>query len=137
MRKFLVVDDVETINNSISHLLKKIIKEKNLKYEVIQLNDGIDILNEVINDQKRGDKNMIDLIITDENMNFINGTDAISLLRKMEGSNKVRVPHIISSTNEAYIEERMDVLKVYKILPKPINKGSLENALENLKLFNE
>jgi CheY-like chemotaxis protein len=105
-----------------------------MNYDVIQCYDGIDILNEVINDQKRI-KSLIDLIITDENMDFINGTDAIALLRKLEHTKKIRVPHIVSSTTEAYIEEKMEILKVYKIISKPVNKNSLINLLEGLSIL--
>ena len=87
-RQILVVDDVETIVNSISKLLNLIMKENNIKYDIIKCHDGIDILNEVINDQKR-EQSLIDLIITDENMDFVNGTDAISLLRKIEDKKKL------------------------------------------------
>jgi CheY-like chemotaxis protein len=75
------------------------------------------------------------LYFTDENMDFINGTDAIALLRKMEQTKKIILPNFVSSTNEPYVEEKMEILKVYKIISKPINKNSLINLLEDLKLL--
>lgn len=133
MRKILVVDDVITINDSITKLLKNIIIENNMKTEVIQCLDGVDLLSEVIKDQKLG--NLIDLIIADENMDFLNGTEAVEILRKIERKKQIKIPYIVSSTTDEGVKEKLNSLKVTKILPKPINKNSFVNVLKDLKMI--
>jgi CheY-like chemotaxis protein len=132
-RKILIVDDEELMNKSIKKLLENIIYEKKLEISIIQCNDGIDLIKEVIDDQKNG--NLIDLIITDENMEYINGTQALNILIDLELSNKVKIPYVISSTTEILNIETMKLLKIEKNLPKPITKNSLINVLKDLKFF--
>lgn len=132
-RKIIVVDDVVSLNDCITNLLESIIREKNLNTEVIQCLDGVEILGEVVRDQRNG--NLIDFIIIDENMDFMNGSEAIALLRKLEVEKKIRVPNIISSTTDELIQDKLRSLNVKKILGKPISKNSLKNYMKELKLI--
>ena len=101
-----------------------------MDFLIIQCFDGIDLLKEIINDQKNG--NLIDLIIADENMEFMNGTQALSILRDLELQSKVKLPYIISSTTDILCEKKIKSLNIQKILPKPINKDSLVNVIEEI-----
>ena len=127
------MDDVLTINNSITKLLDTIIKENSLNMKVVQCFDGVDLLSQVLNDQKNG--NLIDFVICDENMDFINGTEAITLLRKLEKEKRIKIPYIVSSTTEEFIHDKLSSLGVTKILSKPINKNSLINLMNELNLI--
>ena len=56
-------------------------KEKQLDYEIIQCTDGMDILKFIL------DENIFDhikIIITDENMEYLNGSEAIKIIRMIE-----------------------------------------------------
>ena len=132
-RKILIVDDEDIMNKSIKKILENIIKDKKLKISIIECHDGIDLIKEVIDDQENG--NLIDLIITDENMQYINGTQALRILIDLELSNKVKIPYVISSTTDLLSIENMKSLKIEKNLPKPITKDSLINVLKDLKYF--
>jgi CheY-like chemotaxis protein len=132
-RKILIVEDEVIMNKSIKNLLEKIIETKNLAISVVQCYDGIDLLKEIIDDQKNG--NFIDLIIIDENMEYMNGTQALSILIDLELKNKVKMPYIISSTTDILTREKMDLLKIKKVLPKPITRDSMINLLKDLKYF--
>lgn len=132
-RKVLIVEDVPFISQTIKVLLESVFENNEKDINVIQCFDGVDMLSEVIKDHKEG--NLIDFIITDENMDFVNGTVAIELLRKLESENRIKVPLIVSSTTEAFIERRLKDLKVEKILPKPIHLNHLMNLLEEIKYF--
>jgi len=101
--------------------------------KVVQCFDGVDLLSQVLNDQKNG--NLIDFVICDENMDFINGTEAITLLRKLEKEKRIKIPYIVSSTTEEFIHDKLSSLGVTKILSKPINKNSLINLMKELKLI--
>lgn len=133
MKKILVVDNAITINDYITNLLRNIIDEKNMRNEVIQCFDGVDLVSEVFNDQKNG--NLIDLIIVDENMDFINGTEAIGILRRIERDKQIKLPYIVSSTNDEGVKQKLNSLNVTKIIPKPINKNSMVNVMKELKII--
>ncbi len=69
----LVADDNEIIRNSIKKLIKNLYKDKNIK--TITLSDGIEILYLIMIDQIL--HNNIKIIISDEQMTFLNGTEYI------------------------------------------------------------
>lgn len=47
-KKILVVDDNQFINDSVKFIIDSIIKEMNLDFEVIQCNDGIDMIKLIV-----------------------------------------------------------------------------------------
>ena len=132
-RKIVIIEDDRIMNMTIKNLLMKIINLKKLDILVIQCYDGIDLLKEIMDDQKNG--NLIDLIITDENMEFMNGTQALSILRDLESKSKVKLPYIVSSTTDQISDQKMNLLSIKKILPKPIDRNSLTNVLKELNYF--
>eukprot|EP00340_Litonotus_pictus_P010482 CAMPEP_0170536728 /NCGR_PEP_ID=MMETSP0209-20121228/102304_1 /TAXON_ID=665100 ORGANISM="Litonotus pictus, Strain P1" /NCGR_SAMPLE_ID=MMETSP0209 /ASSEMBLY_ACC=CAM_ASM_000301 /LENGTH=1474 /DNA_ID=CAMNT_0010838123 /DNA_START=2584 /DNA_END=7008 /DNA_ORIENTATION=+ len=81
--KILIVDDVSYCRSSVRNILKKILKDKNLDYELIEEDDGIGTINRVFKD-RTFNNNKIRLIISDENMNFINGSESFSTLSSLE-----------------------------------------------------
>ena len=130
--QILICDDNEFMNNSLKIIIDNIIIKFKLNYRVISCNDGVDILKLLIDDQFNG--NLIKLIITDENMEFINGSDAIKLIRKMEMKNKIKETKIISLTS---FEDICFIDYLYKIgfdyvLKKPVDNESLHKILNDL-----
>ena len=65
----------------------------------------------------------------------MNGTNALSILIDLESKSKVKLPYIISSTTDLIPTDKMNFLKIKKILPKPINRNSMVNVLKELKYF--
>ena len=132
-RKIVIVEDDSIINDTIKTLMKKIFEVKNLDISIIQCYDGIDLLKEIIDDQKNG--NLIDLIIMDENMEFMNGTQALTILNDLESKRKAKIPYIVSTTTYQFSTKKMNFLKIKRMLPKPIDRNSMVNVLKELKYF--
>jgi len=135
--KILLIEDQKYIRKSIVNLLTIILKKKNLKWDILEGGDGLDLLNYIIEDNKYN--NTVKLIITDENMEFINGTKAIELIRHLENENRIlKNNKIIISTSA---EQNDDLFNFYTmigadhVLKKPCNEQSLFEILEKLNIF--
>jgi len=80
---------------------------------------------------------MIKLIITDENMEYMNGSEAIECVRKMEKSGSIKHVNIISCTchsDELTLKKILDAGSQL-IIPKPADKATLEEAMRNLNII--
>ena len=78
--KILLIEDNKLINDSTKTILLRIITELNLDNEIVQLNDGVDIIKQVMDDQFNGW--LIKCVITDENIEYMNGSEAVKILKK-------------------------------------------------------
>jgi len=131
--KILIVDDNQFINDSFKILIAKCVKELGKNIDLIQLSDGIDMLKHIIDDQNIG--NCIKLVLTDENMEYINGSEAIKILRNLENKNKIKKVKYYSITcqedkniHQMIIESGADGL-----LSKPIEKNTVLKLLQDIK----
>jgi CheY-like chemotaxis protein len=133
----LIVDDHKYVRESFKNLIKKILEKKNLTdyFAIKEGNDGCELIDFVIKDQFNGNK--ITCAITDENMEFINGSDAIKILRDLEKHKKIK-PIVIAS-NTAFEDEIMkSVIKNVGIdyfIPKPSTENILNKFFEEFKIF--
>lgn len=122
--KILIVDDSLSIRKALARLLTTVID--NTKYEIIQGEDGIDIIKLLAYDFAN-DK-IIKLVFTDENMDVLNGSEAIKLAKKLEISNKINKTSFISLT--AFTDEGTinNILSsgADKVIAKPCKKKDLE-----------
>lgn len=118
-------------------LVQKILKERNIlgNYTIIEGCDGVDILNEVIKDQTNN--NLLTAILTDENMEFLNGSDAIKYLKIFESKNKIRKIPIASITAfvDDYTLKMINAAGADRIISKPCEKKNLIEFLETFKLL--
>lgn len=130
----LVVDDDYLCRNNIKKLLHSILKELKMNFGIVKCADGLDTLNIVIGDQsKNGGK--LRLIISDENMNYLNGSDSFYILNRLFTMNKLsRIPMVILTALED--SEALNKIKkssnVSEILKKPANKITLRSLIIKL-----
>lgn len=78
----LIASENEIINGSNKKIIEEILTEKRSDYDIVLLNDGLDIIRFALNLQKN--YNIIKYIFTDEKMEYFSGTEAIQFLRKLE-----------------------------------------------------
>lgn len=104
-----------------------------MNHRAIACFDGIDLLKEVIESQNKG--HIIDLVIIDENMDYMNGSEALGILKKLEDRNRITFPKVVSSTSDISMNHRQKELKIWKIMPKPYNKSSLLSLFKELKFL--
>ena len=127
--KILIVDDNQIISDSNKKIISSIIFEKKLDFEIIIGHDGSDIISWIINEDKR---KLLRIIITDENMDFLNGSDAIKFIRDLENRNKIQHIYIICVTCH---EDTNIISKIINsgadlVLSKPITKSSIERFID-------
>jgi len=91
----LLADDNHIINESNKRIINKIIKHKQIDLEIITCTDGVEILKYISDEEIFED---IKIIITDENMEYLNGSEAIKIIRGIEQRKKCPKKLIISLT---------------------------------------
>ena len=82
-KKILIVDDNKFLRDALKSQIQIILTEKKLFniFELIEGYDGVDILYQIILD--RSQNNLIKCVITDENMEYFNGSEAVKLIRQL------------------------------------------------------
>ena len=129
----LVVDDNHLINEANKNIVKKWFNLIGIEVEIILCSDGIDIIRYVLNDKI---KKNIKCILTDENMEFINGSEAIKLIRKLES--KSYIPHIpcisVTCHEDKNIVDNIYASGANRVLSKPLNMPKLTSLLQDLEL---
>ena len=120
------------INEANKNIVNKCFEKFRIKVIIILCTDGIDIIKHVLNENL---KKNIKCIITDENMEFINGSEAVKFIRKLES--KFYIPHIpcisVTCHEDKNIIDNIYASGVNHVLSKPLNKTSLSCILQDLK----
>lgn len=80
-KKIIICDDSLTLRKSVKNLISNN-KEISAIYDTIECFDGVDMLMKIIEDQELG--NLIEIIFTDENMEYMCGSNAIYIIREWE-----------------------------------------------------
>lgn len=109
-------------------------EEYGLNFIILEGNDGIDILNHVIANQNEG---LLKCVFTDENMEYINGSEAIKIVRNLEKNNRISKNIIVSMTS--YEDEHSKNLILTAgadyIISKPYSKSQIMTILLNFNLL--
>ena len=103
----VLVDDNNFINSATELVVQRALQEiKEIgNYEILKLNDGYDIIKFFLNDEDK----RIKLIITDENMDFFNGSEAIKFIRNFEKL-KILDPLLLASLSSNEDSQMKDYL---------------------------
>lgn len=137
----LCVDDDYNCINSLKNLCQKVIKELNLNIEIVGISDGLETISFIIKSIK--DNIIIRLIITDENMEYMNGSNSLYIIREIyslvnKRSNiHIELPEFVILTaleGNHMSNELINKSKSMMILKKPINKSILFECFEKAKL---
>lgn len=139
---FLIVDDNlyirRTLVNLFSHALSDMEKEKNKKFEygVLQGEDGVDALR-ILTDGRIGNK--VKALFIDENMNYLNGSESVKIIRQFQKLNKVNKFKIASVTAFEDVEIKNNIKKsgMDEVFSKPLKKAELINFLDKNKIVEE
>jgi signal transduction histidine kinase len=119
----IIADDDMLPRKSTVRVLRNISKEFNIPINIMEVNDGCEIISVIYKSLLKGIK--VSLVLSDENMNFINGTTCAKILKDMENSkNLCSIPfYLNSSYNKDVFEGKLH--NIQEIFDKPI---SFENA---------
>jgi len=132
----LIVEDHINIRDALKKMIKQILKEANkTEIEIIEGEDGVDILFRVIQDQ--AENNRIKCIITEENMNYINGSQAVRIIRDLEKRNKIKQNKIatITAFGDEITTQMIKNAGVDLIFNKPCNKQQMKKLLEDFNII--
>lgn len=127
--KILLIDDDSMIRHALKKIIKNLLKDLNLDYEILEGSDGDDLV-KYFNKDKDGLKDL-KLILIDENMKKLNGSEAIKIVRKKEKENKLNHIPIISIT----AEEESKYNSIYdsgacRVISKPASKKNIKNIID-------
>ena len=129
--KIVVVDDNKFIRGTTVNLIRNVLTNLNIiDIEILEASDGIDLLNMV-----RLDKSFkIKVIFIDENMEYMNGSEAVRLIRKMEDNNKIKNYNIVSITALEDNDSRDRILSsgVNTIISKPCGKSDISKIISKI-----
>ena len=70
-------------------------------------------------------------------MNYLNGSDAVSIIRKLEQLNKIKSYYIFSITAFDDIETKNNIMNsgINQIISKPCTKSSIIDVFKKLKVI--
>ena len=124
----LIVDDEYMIRNAMIRLItNELRKDSNIEVIFIEANDGIECLLAIYLATLK--QITIDFVITDENMNYINGSFASDIIKTVIKNGKFKDIPIFMSTaigkNNNY--SKPDVIK--RVFSKPMDKNSIRDLL--------
>eukprot|EP00340_Litonotus_pictus_P008618 CAMPEP_0170532136 /NCGR_PEP_ID=MMETSP0209-20121228/68809_1 /TAXON_ID=665100 ORGANISM="Litonotus pictus, Strain P1" /NCGR_SAMPLE_ID=MMETSP0209 /ASSEMBLY_ACC=CAM_ASM_000301 /LENGTH=159 /DNA_ID=CAMNT_0010827817 /DNA_START=932 /DNA_END=1411 /DNA_ORIENTATION=- len=124
----LVVDDSETIRKAVVRLLmnNEVIKSQ---YRVQECVDGIETLYILMKDQAAGNK--VKLVISDENMEYLSGSQSVAIMRELEFHQKIKKVHFASLTafSDEQTKESIKKSGADVILQKPFSKSEIGKVL--------
>ena len=128
-KKFIiiVVDDNKIVRNGTVALIQTVLSDNQINdTEILELSDGIELLYAVIN---YGDK--IKYVFTDENMEYMNGSEATRIIRNLEKDKKIKNFYIVSTTafEDNYHKTRILNSGVNLIITKPCCKLEITKIL--------
>jgi len=133
-KKIFIIENNRIIKNSIKKLIEIIVdsKGKSDSLDIYTGSDGIDLIKFFFPKNKIIDTQKIACVIIDENMEYLNGSETIKILRYVE--KKLKLCHInVVSLN---INENLNVNNfqenycVDHFINKPITKIQIENVLK-------
>jgi len=132
----IIIDDNKYIRDSLRKILNMILIEKQASdlFEILEGNDGIDLLKFSI-DHIYSER--IELVITDENMEFMKGSDAIKILRDFEKNNKIPKFIIFSATSfeDKISHDYITNAGADFVIKKPVSKEKLLLEIEKYNIF--
>lgn len=134
--KILIVDDGSMVRKNLYTIINSIVKENNIPCVIECLTDGLEILTTVIKDYLDGDL-PTKLIISDENMNWLNGSTALKILSNLIHFRKLyKMTTVILTALEE--EEVLSIIKKEAncnyIFKKPIKKDLLKEIICGLSV---
>lgn len=128
--KILVIDDVPEIRKTLANLIIRILNRSNLNnIDIIKGEDGIDMVKILIESQR--DKSKILCVFIDENMNYMNGSEAIKIVREFQRNGKIKPVYICRVSGDDYYNINGTEIGPDYTISKPSPEGDVKQVLIN------
>ena len=125
----IIVDDEKMTRQSMIRIFSEIANLKSIPLSIVEAEDGMECLYIVFICIKYGIK--VSAIISDQTMNFLNGSDTVKLLKRcINNSLIIKIPFYIITAYED--ENTLTILKEScpdNIFSKPLKKNIAENII--------
>jgi signal transduction histidine kinase len=124
----VVIDDHKLVRENTINLIKMVLKNFNCKnFDIIEGSDGIDLLRLVMKDKE----GKIKYIFCDENMQYLNRSETVKIIRSLEVNKKIIKYYIVSVT--AYDDDNTQ-RKIHEsgfnlVINKPCTKTIISEIL--------
>ena len=131
--KILICDDQKIILDCLEKILNSIDTLKDY-YDILKVTDGAFVLNEIIKDEQ---EKRIKIVFIDENMEFLNGSETIQIIRKLEKNGKLS-KGIKYCSLTAFVDDEINSYKSFGFdegISKPISKSKALSVLKEYKLL--
>lgn len=129
--RILVVDDEKLIRQSSLNILRKYLNKMKIEYEIEECCDGIECIYKIYQGYSKGI--LYDFIITDETMNFFNGSYMARIIKNLIKENiidDIKIFMVTSYEWEIIYKKNSDILE--KVYTKPLSINILENIFDNI-----
>lgn len=120
----LIIDDNSWLIESLKKSINTVLSKNGCDIDIISGSDGVDLLKEIINEQKSG--NTIKCVFIDKNMQYMNGDEAVKLARLWENDQKISRKFICGYSGGEDFKEN-DLLDF--AINKPANLEEVEKVL--------
>ena len=131
INKIVVIDDHKIIRQNTISLISGVLATLEINdVEILEGSDGIELLYILINDKSH----QIKYIFLDETMEYLNGSDTVRIIRKLEADDKIKNYKIVSLTAFDDTETKNYILNsgVNSIISKPCTKSDITSILCNI-----
>jgi CheY-like chemotaxis protein len=130
-KKIIIVDDNIIINDSNKRLVNQILTKKGFESDIVQLFNGLELIKYILNYQNKYED--IKIIITDESMDYMDGSEAITFIRKYEKVKTLKHTKIVSLTCYENLIATKNILNAGAdiVLSKPVSKSKLEGIIND------
>lgn len=105
-------------------------------YDIVLMSDGYEIIKLYLNEEMNTNLNKIKLIITDENMDYLNGSEVIKFIRSYEKSKNNLNPMLLASLSgneDSQMEHYLLKCGANFTFKKPFCKGFFRKIFEKLE----
>jgi signal transduction histidine kinase len=124
-KEIVIVDDNSILLSTLKNLILKVLQKNKLTDVKVTCGcDGIDLLKIIMDDQKK--ENIVKLVFVDEFMDFMNGSEAIHIIRDLEKKNKIK-PLYIVKISAMSLDGNLDGANC--ILEKPARENQIKMAM--------
>lgn len=130
----IICDDSKIILDGTEKLLRSI-ESLMSKYSIVRVTDGSALIADVI---KYSATSKLKLVITDENMEYVNGSQAVSLLKQLENNGKIinTTKYVcVTAFEDEDTRRKLSTSGFTNVLSKPLTKSTLIRVLTELKLL--
>ncbi len=126
---YILVDDESIVRRSSVRILLKAAKQMNRKIKIIESEDGIECISLLYKLSKRGFK--IKAIISDENMNHMNGTHCAYIIRNIiKNLNIEKIQFYLLTAFVKVVDS-----SISQLFTKPLNLDSAFRIIESQSLY--